>query len=229
MPRQAEADILADHIDHRGIQLLGIDMLRIDPTQCLRGGDLGGVAGSLIGAEVAAVAEHGEQIALDGLRELRIRARGWAEVTGEAGPVLAVFEDVEEVTFRHPDADLLLKFRQPLGAIGYCQLLQVRRPVRVNAQFGVGRKAGVDFRRRRDQLALQRGDSERVTAGMKAAGARGRHLGRQSRGASSARSRPSPPRPISASAKSRKRSPAEPAAGWSERSPNAFASRRHPV
>jgi hypothetical protein len=157
MPRQVEADILADHVDHRSLQLVGIDVLSIDPTQCLRCGDLGGVASGLVGAEIAAVAEDGEQIALDRLGELRIGAGGRAEVTGEAGPVVGILKDVEEMTLRHPGADFLLEFPQPLRLIGRRQLLQVRRPIPINAQLGVGCKASVEFRRRCGKFALQRG------------------------------------------------------------------------
>ena len=76
MPWQLEPDILADHVHHRGFQLVGGDVLRVDPAQRLRGGDLGCVARGLVRAKVAAVAEHREQVSLDRLRELRIRARG---------------------------------------------------------------------------------------------------------------------------------------------------------
>ena len=65
-------------------------------------------------------------------------------MAGEASPVLGVFEDVEEVALRHPGADFLLEFRDPFGPIGRRQLLQVRRPVRIDAQLRVGFKAGVD-------------------------------------------------------------------------------------
>jgi DNA invertase Pin-like site-specific DNA recombinase len=72
--------------------------------------------------------------------------------------------------------------------------------------------------------------SERVTAGMKAAKARGRHLGRPqiAQRIVSQRSRPLPPRPISAFVRFRSRSEAGQAAAWSERSPSAFAPRRRP-
>jgi hypothetical protein len=35
MPRQLEPDILTDHVDHGGFQLVGGDVLRIDPPQRL--------------------------------------------------------------------------------------------------------------------------------------------------------------------------------------------------
>ena len=131
-------------------------MLGIDPTQRLRRGDLGGMTGGLAGAEIAAIAEHREQIALDGPGELRIGAGGRSEVPGIAGPVFGIFEDVEEVAFRHPGADFLLERRQPLGLIPSCQLLQVKRSIRVDAQLGVGRKRGIDLGGNRRQLLLQR-------------------------------------------------------------------------
>lgn len=92
----------------------------------------------------------------DSLRELRIRAGRRTEVARKAGPVLGILEDVEEVALRHPGADFLFEFGESFGPLGCRELLQVRRPIRVDAQLVVGRKAGIDLRRRCDQLALQR-------------------------------------------------------------------------
>jgi hypothetical protein len=115
MPRQGEADILPDHIDHRRLQLFGIDVLGIDPTQRLRRGDLGGMTGGLAGTEIAAIAEYREQITLDGLGELWIGAGGRSEVPGVAGPVLGIFENVEKVALRHPGVDFPFERRQSSG------------------------------------------------------------------------------------------------------------------
>ena len=62
-----EAGVLVDDVDHRRLQLVGVDVLRVDPAQRLRRRDLGSVPGGLARAEIAAVAEHGEQVALYGL------------------------------------------------------------------------------------------------------------------------------------------------------------------
>ena len=56
---------------------------------------------------------------------------------------------------RHPCADLLLKLRQPFGPPNLHQSLQVRRPVRIDAQLGIVGEAGIDFRRRGGQFVLQ--------------------------------------------------------------------------
>ena len=48
MPWQREADVLVDHVDHRRLQLVGVDVLRVGPAQRLRRGDLGGVPGGLV-------------------------------------------------------------------------------------------------------------------------------------------------------------------------------------
>ena len=48
MPGQREAGVLVDHVDHRRLQLVGVDVLRVDPAQRLRRRDLGGVPGGLI-------------------------------------------------------------------------------------------------------------------------------------------------------------------------------------
>ena len=52
MPWQLEPDILPDHVHHRGFQLVGGDVLRVDPAERLRGGELGCVARGLIRAQV---------------------------------------------------------------------------------------------------------------------------------------------------------------------------------
>ncbi len=132
-------------------------MLRIDPTERLRRRDFGGVPGGLARAEIAAVAEYGEQVALDGLRELRIGARGWPKVAGVTGPVLGMLEDVQEVALRHAGAHLLLELGQPGGLLRGRQLLQVRCPIGIDAQLGVGRETGVDRSGERRQLGLQHG------------------------------------------------------------------------
>ena len=137
VPRQREAGILVDHVDHRRLQLVDVDVLGVDPAQRRRRGDVGGVPGGLIGTKIAAVAEHGEQVASDGLRELRIGAGRWSEVAGVVRPVLGILEDVEEMALRHAGADFLLELGQPVGLTGGRQLLQMRRAVRVDAQFAV--------------------------------------------------------------------------------------------
>ena len=67
--------------------------------------------------------------------------------------------------------------------------------------------------------------SERVTAGMRAAEARGKHPeDRRLHRISSARSSRSPPQPTSAFGRSRPESPGAQAAAWSVRSPSGLAS-----
>jgi hypothetical protein len=157
VPRQGKAGVLVDDVDQRRLQLVGVDVLRVDPAQRLRRRNLGGVPGGLPWTEIAAVSEHGEQVALDGLRELRIGAGRRPEVTGVTRPVLGVLEDVEEVALRHACADLLLELGQPDWLLRRRQLLQVRRPVGIDAELGVGWKAGVDSGGERRQLSFQRG------------------------------------------------------------------------
>ena len=78
-------------------------------------------------------------------------------MAGVTGPVFGIFEDVEEVTLRHAGSDFLFKLSQPGGLLGRCQLLQMRRPVRIDAQFGIGRETVVNGSGKRRQLSLQRG------------------------------------------------------------------------
>ena len=74
--RPAWAGIVVDDVHHRRLQLGPGDVLSIDPAQRLRCCHLWRMPGGLARAEIAAVTEHGEQVALDGLGELGIGA-GW--------------------------------------------------------------------------------------------------------------------------------------------------------
>ena len=78
-------------------------------------GDVGGVAGGLAGTEIAAIAEHGEQVARSGLRELRVGAGGRPEVAGVARPVCGIFENVEQVALRHASVNLRFEGGETLG------------------------------------------------------------------------------------------------------------------
>jgi hypothetical protein len=49
------------------------------------------------------------------------------------------------------------KLPQPGRLLRRRQLLQVRRPVGIDAEFGVGRKTGVDLGGERRQFGFQRG------------------------------------------------------------------------
>src|ERR1700722_1760071 len=72
MARKREPDILVDHINHRRLQLVGVYVLRVRSTQCLRRCDFWGVAGGLVRAEIAAITKHRENVTLDSLRDFRI-------------------------------------------------------------------------------------------------------------------------------------------------------------
>ena len=93
------------------------------------------MTGGLARAKIAAVAEDGEQVALDGMRELRIGAGGWPEVAGVTGPVLGMLENVEEVALRHAGAEFLLELVQPGGLLRRRQLLQVGYSVCIDAEL----------------------------------------------------------------------------------------------
>jgi len=94
MPRQRKANILVDDIDHRRLQLLGIDVLRVDPAQHLSRCDFRGVAGRLAWPEIAAIAEYREEITLYGISEFWIGARRWPKMAGVAGPVFSMLENI---------------------------------------------------------------------------------------------------------------------------------------
>lgn len=85
-------------------------MLGVGPPQRLGRCGAGSVPGGLARAEVAAVAKHREQVALDGVGELGVGAGGRPEMASVAGPVVGAFEDVEQVALGHANADLLLEF-----------------------------------------------------------------------------------------------------------------------
>ena len=75
VPWQREPGLLVDDVHHRRVQLGPGDMLDIDPAHRLRRRHSWRVPGGLAGAEVAAIAEDGEQVTLDGLCELGVGAR----------------------------------------------------------------------------------------------------------------------------------------------------------
>ena len=67
---QGEAGIGVDQVARCCFEFGRVDVLSVDPAQRLGGSDAGGVAGGLTGTEIAAVAEHGENIALFALASL---------------------------------------------------------------------------------------------------------------------------------------------------------------
>jgi hypothetical protein len=68
-----------------------------------------------------------------------------------------MLEDVEEVALRHAGAHFLFELGQPGGLLRGRQLLQVRCPIGIDAQLGIGRETGVDRGGERRQLGFQRG------------------------------------------------------------------------
>jgi len=133
-------------------------VLSVDPAQRLGGRDAGGVAGGLARAEIAAIAEHGEDIALFCPRELGISAGGRSKVARVAGPASAVLEDVEQMSLRHARVDLCLEGGQALGQLSARLLLQMGNAIGIDGQFGVGRKVGIHLGSGRRQLLFQLSD-----------------------------------------------------------------------
>jgi hypothetical protein len=115
-------------------------VLRVGPAQRRRGGDIGSVPGGLIGAEIAAIAEDGQQIALLGLGELGVGTGRWPKVTGETCPMLNLFEDVEHVTLRHTRLQLLLELGESRCLLRLRELLEVRGAVGIDAEFDIVRE-----------------------------------------------------------------------------------------
>ena len=162
---QREAGVLVDHVDHCRLEFVGVDVLRVDPAQRLSRCDLGGVSSSLIGAEIAAVAEHRENISLNSVGKLRICAGWWSEVADVASPVLGMLENVKEMPLRHPRTDFLLEFGQPFRLDGRRQLLQVGCSVLIDAQFTVGRKSCVNLGSEARQFGLECGSKIHAALG----------------------------------------------------------------
>ena len=156
-PGQGKAGVLADDVHHGRFQLACGDVLGVGPAQRLREGDFGSVPGGLARSEVAAVAEHGEQVALDRLGKLWIGARWRPEVAGVPGPVFGMLEDVEEMALLHAGADLLFELGHPGWLPCRFQLLEVRGSVGIKAEFGVAGEAGVHGCGKRRQLRLEHG------------------------------------------------------------------------
>ena len=80
------------------------------------------------------------------------------------------------MALRHPGSDLLLEAGQPGGLLRRCQLLEVRRPIGIDAELGVGREAGIGRGGERRQLGPQRGGEVLAPFGDAECGAVGRQL-----------------------------------------------------
>ena len=70
------------------------------------------------------------------------------------------------MTFWHAGTDFVLEFSQIRWLLRRRQLLQMRCPVVIDAQFGVDRKPGVDLGGRRLQFVFQRGDEILALSGI---------------------------------------------------------------
>jgi hypothetical protein len=102
------------------------------------------VTRGLAWTEVATIAEDGEQIALDGLRQFWVGPRRGAKMPGVTGPVFGMLENVQEVALRHARTELLLEGRQSGWLGGCCDLPEMRCSVVRYTEFGVVGQAGVD-------------------------------------------------------------------------------------
>ena len=173
--RQWEAGVLVDHVDHRRLQLVGIDVLRVDPTQRLSRCNLGGMSSGLIWPKIAAVAEHREHVSLNGVGKFRIGAGWWSEVAGVASPVLGMLENIKKVPLRHPYTDFLLELDQPGGLdCSSGQLLQMGCSIGIDGELGVGWEPGVDSGGQRRQFGPQRCSEVLAPFGNAESGAVGR-------------------------------------------------------
>src|SRR4051794_15703091 len=114
-PWQGKACKGVDQIGRCGFEFWCVDMLSVDPPQRLGGSDARGMSGGLAGSEIAAVAEHCENIALFWPGKFGVCAGGWPEVASVAGPACAVFDNVEQVPFRHASVDFRLESGQAGG------------------------------------------------------------------------------------------------------------------
>src|ERR1700733_12741381 len=162
---QREAGVLVDDVNHCRLKFVGIDVLRVDPTQRLSCRDLWGMSSGLIWPEIAAVAEHRENISLNGVGKFRIGAGWWSEVAGVASPVLGMLENIKEMPLRHPRSNFLLKFDQPFRLDARRQLLQVGCSVFIDAQFTVGRKSCVNLGSVARQFGLECGSKIHAALG----------------------------------------------------------------
>jgi hypothetical protein len=75
-----------------------------------------------------------------------------------AGPACTVFENIEQVPFRHAGVNFHLEGGQAFGRGSGRLLLQMGNTLGVDGQLGVGRKARIDLGGDRRQLLLQLGD-----------------------------------------------------------------------
>ena len=73
--RQLEAGILVDDVPQRGLKLLDVDVLGVDPAQGMPVDALRRVPRGLARPQVAAEAEYREQVPFGGVGELGVRPR----------------------------------------------------------------------------------------------------------------------------------------------------------
>ena len=165
VPGQIEPGVLVNDIGHRGLEFPGVDMLRVKPAERLRRHQIRGVARRLDGTEVAAVTEHGEQIALHGAGDFRIGARWWTEMPRVSRPVLGVFENVEKMALRHPGTNFPFEFSQILWRRGGRQFSETRRAIGVQHEFIVAGKTTIGFGRGGGEFIAQHGGEIRSAPG----------------------------------------------------------------
>src|SRR3954468_20578773 len=133
-PWQGKACKGVDQIGRCGFEFWCVDMLSVDPPQRLGGSDARGMSGGLAGSEIAAVAEHCENIALFWPGKFGVCAGGWPEVASVAGPACAVFDKVEQVAVPACERGLPSRKRPSRRAGRWCMnTVWVASPPRLRA------------------------------------------------------------------------------------------------
>lgn len=126
---------------------------------------LGDMVGGLAGAQIAAIAEDGKKILSGGFREFGVRTRWRPEVSGVSGPTLHVVEDVEQMTLRHPGLDRCFERGESVRKGRLFLLFEMGLAVRIDRQFGVIGKTGIDLMGPLRQPLLERRDECRSVFG----------------------------------------------------------------
>src|SRR5262245_30133115 len=99
---QLKPRVFRNHVAQSRLQLRGRNMLIINASQDVAGNRLRGLARLLSRVQLNRLTKDDENVPQNGVRELGIRAGRRTKMPIIADPMVDIFEDIEQVTLRHP-------------------------------------------------------------------------------------------------------------------------------
>jgi hypothetical protein len=98
---QVAAVVCIDEVFDDRVELIDAHVAPICERQLVSGGQALQVTRCLGGTEIAAEGERGQEVALNGVRQLWLRAREWTEVARPLRPEIDDRQNVEQAPLRH--------------------------------------------------------------------------------------------------------------------------------